>query len=294
MSKACRPRRPVAPSLSISLDDAAFGGATPITPKRINITDPASRWTAATREAAFYAYSTNYLIDLDHAVIVDVEATTSVRQAEVTAQRRMIERTQDRFGLWPERLVADAAYGSAPNLAWLVEGRSIEPHIPVFDKSARNDGSFERADFTYDREDDSYICPGDNRLRRSNRNFSTPRSGVDKDGSIRYRARQQDCQSCAFRQRGNGEAAETALRRALEVAVALGDRWNQLRLLGRLHIFHERIGDFKTARGWADMAVQVAERSPSPRLSPLPHRSRGSHTIWRGIIPARVASWSSP
>ena len=76
------------------LDDAAFGGATPVTPKRINLTDPASRWTAATREAAFYSYSTNYLIDLDHAVIVDVEATTSVRQAEVTAQRRMIERTQ--------------------------------------------------------------------------------------------------------------------------------------------------------------------------------------------------------
>ena len=67
------------------LDDAAFGGATPVTPKRINLTDPASRWTAATREAAFYSYSTNYLIDLDHAVIVDVEATTSVRQAEVTA-----------------------------------------------------------------------------------------------------------------------------------------------------------------------------------------------------------------
>lgn len=65
---------------------------------------------------------------------------------------------------------------------------SIELHIPVFDKSARNDGSFERADFIYDHEDDSYICPTGNRLRRSNRNFSTPRSGVDKDGWIRCRA----------------------------------------------------------------------------------------------------------
>ena len=183
------------------LDDAAFGGATPVTPKRINLTDPASRWTAATREAAFYSNSTNYLIDLDHAVIVDVEATTSVRQAEVTAQRRMIERTQERFGIWPERLVADTAYGSAANLAWLVEEKSIEPHIPVFDKSARNDGSFERVDFVYDHEDDSYICPDGNRLRRSNRNFSTSRTGVDKDGTIRYRARQLDCQDCTFRQR---------------------------------------------------------------------------------------------
>ena len=72
------------PAMAQYLYDAAFGGATPVTRKRTNLTDRASRWTAATREAAFYAYSTNYLIDLDHAVIVDVEATTSVRQAEVT------------------------------------------------------------------------------------------------------------------------------------------------------------------------------------------------------------------
>ena len=192
--------RAVAEYLEV-LDDAAFGGSTPVTPKRINLTDPAARWTAVTRERAFYAYSTNYLIDLDHAVIVDVEATTAIRQAEVLAQRRMIERTQERFGLWPEKLVADTAYGSAPNLAWLVEERGIEPHIPVFEKSARSNGTFERSAFTYDHEDDSYICPGGNRLRRSNRNFSTPRSGIDKDGSIRYRARQQDCQACDLRQR---------------------------------------------------------------------------------------------
>ena len=117
------------------LDDAAFGGATPVTPKFISLADPASRWTGANGGLAFFAYCTNYLIDLKHAVIMDVEATTAVRQAEVTAQRVMIDRTQSRFGLWPERLAADAAYGSAENLAWLVHERGIEPHIPVFDKS---------------------------------------------------------------------------------------------------------------------------------------------------------------
>jgi hypothetical protein len=45
---------------------------------------------------AFFAYSDNYLIDLDHAVIVDVEAPTAIRQAEVTASKTMIERTQVR------------------------------------------------------------------------------------------------------------------------------------------------------------------------------------------------------
>ena len=99
------------------LDDAAFGGASTVTPKFISPADPASRWTGANKGLAFFAYATNYLIDLDHAVIVDVEATTAIRQAEVGASRTMIERTQDRFGLWPERLAADTAYGSAENLA---------------------------------------------------------------------------------------------------------------------------------------------------------------------------------
>jgi IS5 family transposase len=116
------------------LDDAAFGAATPVVPKFISHADPGSRWTGANGGLAFFAYCTNYLIDLKHAVIVDVEATTAVRQAEVTAQQRMIDRAQERFGLWPARLSSDTAYGSAENLAWLVHERGIESHIPVFDK----------------------------------------------------------------------------------------------------------------------------------------------------------------
>ena len=126
------------------LDDAAFGAATQVTPKFISPADPASRWTGANKGLAFFAYATNYLIDLDHAVIVDVEASTAVRPAEVTAARTMIERAHDRLGLWPERLAADSAYGSAETLNWLVHERGIEPHIPVIDKSAREDGTFSR------------------------------------------------------------------------------------------------------------------------------------------------------
>ena len=183
------------------LDDAAFGAATPVAPKFLAPADPASRWTCAHGGQAFYAYSTNYLIDLDHAVIVDVEASTAVRQAEVTAQRRMIERAHERFGLWPERLAADTGYGDAANLAWLVHERDIQPHIPVFDKSARRDGTFERADFRYDRGDDSYVCPAGKRLRTRNRNFAQPRADIGPDATIRYRARLEDCRTCDLRQR---------------------------------------------------------------------------------------------
>ena len=97
-------------------------------------------------------------------VIVDVEASRSIRQAEVGAARTMIERTEERFGLKPERLVGDTAYGAAPMLNWLVEEKGIAPHIPVFDKSKRDDGTFSRSDFRYDPTDDVYHRPGGKRL----------------------------------------------------------------------------------------------------------------------------------
>jgi transposase len=183
------------------LDDAAFGAATPVTPKFISPADPASRWTGANGGLAFFAYCTNYLIDLKHAVIMDVEPTTAIRQAEVTAQHRMLDRVNERFDLCPERLVADASYGSAENLAWLVHERGIQPHIPVFDKSARTDGSFARSDFTYDHKHDRYTCPSGKELKRSHRNFATPRTGVDQDGFIRYRASKHDCDGCPLKPR---------------------------------------------------------------------------------------------
>lgn len=108
---------------------------------------------------AFFAYATNYLLDLDHAVIVDVAAGRAIRHAEVGAPCTMIVRTQDRVKLGLARLAADSTFGSAEHLAWPVHERGIEPHISVFDKSARTDGSLRRSAYTYDPEADAYICP---------------------------------------------------------------------------------------------------------------------------------------
>jgi hypothetical protein len=140
----------------------------------------------------------NNLIDLDNAVIVDVEASRAIRQAEVGAARTMIERAQDVFGLYPERLAADTAYGSADMLGWLVHERGIEPHIPVFDKSERRDGTFERADFTYDHKRDLYTCPGGKELRSRQIAYKNERPLVDEDGMVRYRASKLDCDACAL------------------------------------------------------------------------------------------------
>jgi transposase len=190
--------RAVAEYLAV-LDDAAFAAATDVAPKFVSPVDPAARWTAAAGGPACYAYCDNYLIDLKCAVIVDVEPTTAVRQAEVTAAKTMITRTAETFGLEPARLAADTGYGSAEMLAWLVHEQGIEPHVPVFDKSERKDGTFARDDFRYDHAGDVYTCPAGKQLKTYRRAFAAPRSGVTKDNTVIYRASKLDCAACALK-----------------------------------------------------------------------------------------------
>jgi transposase len=176
------------------LDDAAFGAATDVVPKFVSPADPAARWTGAHGGQAFFAYSTNYLIDVDHGIIVDVEATSAIRQAEVLAAKRMLERSMERFDLYPARLLGDSAYGSAEMLGWLVYQHGIEPHVTVFDKSARLDGTFSRDDFTYDHVGDVYYCPGGKML-------TTTGTRVNDDTTLFYRASKHDCAGCALKPR---------------------------------------------------------------------------------------------
>jgi Transposase DDE domain len=202
-------------SISTTLDDAAFGAASPVPPKFISRSDPAAQWTGAHKGHAFFAYATNYLIDTDHGVIVDGEATRAIRQAEVGAARTMLERTEDRFGLKPDYLTADSAYGSAENLAWLVNQKKITPHIPVFDKSIRTDGTFSRADFTFDPERDRYTCPAGKELVQFRRTYATPRTGIPAEGTRLYRASKKDCDVCELKPRCCPHAVARKIPRTL-------------------------------------------------------------------------------
>ena len=163
-----------------TLDDAAFGAASDVTPKFVSPSDPAAQWTGAMRGPAFFAYADNYLIDVKFGIIMDVEASRAIRQAEVGAAKTMIERTEERFGMKPERLAADTAYGSAANLNWLVNEKQIAPHIPVIDKSKREDGTFSREDFTFDKARDIYMCPAGKVL--------TTTGKIVNDDQLLYRA----------------------------------------------------------------------------------------------------------
>ena len=159
---------------------------------------------------------TNYLIDTDHGVIVDVEATRAIRQAEVGAARTMLDRTENRFGLKPAFLAADSAYGSArqPGLAGQREGdcaahpglRQVQPnrrHILARRLHVRS-------------RTDRYTCPAGKELVQFRRTYATPRTGITADGTRRYRASKMDCDACELKARCCPNAVARKIPRDLD------------------------------------------------------------------------------
>jgi Transposase DDE domain len=187
-------------------------------PKVISPSDPCSAWTAKANKRVQFGYGLNYLVDVEHAVIVDVEATPARTYDEVEATKAMIGRTEARFGLSPKRLIADTAYGTGKFLGWLVKQKQIAPHIPVWDKSDREDGIFSRSDFLWDKKRGVYICPNGKLLRTT---------GTVHDGStLRYHASKRDCDACALR----ANCCTTAEARTIRSATFLHSRiWHRCR-----------------------------------------------------------------
>ena len=161
-------------------------------PKVISPTDPCAAWTAKATKRVQFGYGLNYLIDIENAVIVDVEPTPARTYDEVRVTRTMIERTEQQFGLKPKRLLADTAYGTGKFLGWLV-GTRITPHIPVWEMANRKDGTFSRTDFTFDKEKNEYRCPNGKSLRTTGR--------VHDGRTILYRASKRDCDRCPLKAR---------------------------------------------------------------------------------------------
>jgi transposase len=159
-------------------------------PKLISPSDPCSAWTAKANKRVQFGYAVNYLIDIAHAVIVDVEPTPARTYDEVASTKTMLDRTEQRFGLKPKRLAADTAYGTGRFLDWLVNVR-IAPHIPVRDASERDDGTFSRSDFRWDRRQGVYICPNGKVLHTS--------GTVHEGYKLRYLASKLDCEVCALK-----------------------------------------------------------------------------------------------
>jgi transposase len=171
------------------------------TPKNISLTDPGARWTAAPGCPAFFAYSTNYLVDIHAGVIVDVEATSAHRTEENDATKMMIDRVEERFDLKPEWLIGDTAYGTAAMLNWLVNEKQIEPHVPVWTRYQREDDTISNSDFQWNEQRNEYRCPQGYALRSDWRVFTNPRTHITKADTIIYKSRQSECAICPMKSR---------------------------------------------------------------------------------------------
>lgn len=106
---------------------------------------------------------------------MDVEPTPAHRTAEVESTKKMIDRVEAQFDIKPERLIGETAYGTATMLAWMVEEKDIEPHVPVWDKTERKNDSFSNNDFQWiERQRSTTARP----KRRSSPKPSAARSGT--------------------------------------------------------------------------------------------------------------------
>jgi transposase len=166
------------------------GGSRRKPPKEVSLTDPQAAWVARKGIDPFFAYDVNYLIDNKAGIIVDAEGTRANRIAEIAITETMVERVKGRFDLRPQKLAGDSVYGAVRLLKWLVD-RKITPHVPVWDKSARHDGTFSRADFIFDQERNVYICPGGAEL--------TSTGNIDQGHIVYYRANKNDCSVCSLK-----------------------------------------------------------------------------------------------
>jgi transposase len=159
-------------------------------PKEVSLTDPQATWVTRPGVDPFFAYDANYLIDNKAGIIIDAEGTRANRTVEISVAQTMVERVSRCFDLWPQRLAGDAVYGAVRLLKWLVD-RKITPHVPVWDKSARHDGTFNRSDFVFDRERNVYTCPGGAEL--------TSTGNIDQGHIVYYRASKNDCSVCSLK-----------------------------------------------------------------------------------------------
>ena len=171
----------------------ALDAGNPVHPgeaRYLSPTDPAAAWNGKEGRGKF-GYFNNYLIDTEHAVIVDVEATPARLSQEIVATKAMLERVDQRHALRPDKLAADKAYGTGPFLGWLSR-RGIVPHIPVLDRQHQTDGLLPRGVFTFDPDKNHYTCP-ENKILKS--------GTAPADSQVqRCYAKKSDCRSCAIRQ----------------------------------------------------------------------------------------------
>ncbi len=185
--------------------------------RNVSTTDPEACWASKSGGRGVPSYFDNYLIDNASCIILGVEGTKARFRQETLAARRMLAQVKERFGICPESVGADKAYGSGEFLAWLLE-RNIQPYIPVIDRRHQTHRHFTRDQFQYNSAENAFRCPQGQTLHYS---------GMyrQKQGYI-YQTTESQCRGCPVKNRCTSGAIrrifvhwhEPARQRARELA----------------------------------------------------------------------------
>lgn len=184
-------QRPVADYLAklTDTDQSTPTGPKKKPPKYLSETDPEAAWSLKDGPGRF-SYETNYLIDSDHGIIMDVEATPARLSQEIVATKAMLERSAKRHDFQPDRISADGSYGTGPFLAWLLK-RNVTPHIPVLNRQHQTNGKYDISHFQYDATRDSFTCLEGHTLGL--------RSTDERTRIKRYKSDASTCRACPIR-----------------------------------------------------------------------------------------------
>jgi transposase len=144
------------------------------------------------RQTALPAYNVQTAVDAEHSLIVAHAVVLDA--SDIRCLKPMAEAAKHALELETFNVVADAGYSNGEQVAHC-EAIGIMPYVPVM-RTVNNQGDgtlFGRTDFRYERESDTYICPGDKRLLRKHTNY--------KYRYTMYKASPADCAGCSLKSR---------------------------------------------------------------------------------------------
>ena len=155
----------------------------------ISRTDPDARLLRKPFEKTKLAYSDNVLMDNASRVILDVEVTEPNLHQEGQIAGDMLQRSQFAYGIKPETMGGDKAYGYGPAVRSICEA-GVKPHVGLASqKWPHIEGIYPKEDFIHDQESDELICPAGKRLWR--------RTTHKRNRQIEYVSSKADCKRCA-------------------------------------------------------------------------------------------------
>jgi transposase len=144
------------------------------------------------RQQALPAYNIQTAVDTEHALIVAHAVVLDA--SDIRCLRPMAEAAKEALEADSFKVVADAGYSNGEQVAHC-EAAGMVPYVPVM-RTVNNQGDgtlFGRADFRYEADTDSYVCPGNKRLLRKHTNH--------KDRYTMYKASTADCGACSLKPR---------------------------------------------------------------------------------------------